>query len=94
MLVTVRAILEDGRVIELTREVVAGEDLSPVQLLQREAHDGSLSLSDSERVPLESIAHAEFVDTEVQRGPGWLPGLQDEDAASASASNYDGSEST
>ena len=90
MLVTVRAVLEDGRVIELARDVGDEEGLSPGQLLEREAHDGVLSLSDSEQVPLESIAHAEFVEKDAPTGPGWGPGLQDEDAASAAASNYDG----
>src|SRR5205814_10586221 len=60
MLVTVRAFLEDGRVIELARDVGDEEGLSPGQLLGREAHDGVLSLSDSEQVPLDSMAHAEF----------------------------------
>lgn len=88
MLVTVRAALQDGRVIELARDVEGGERLSPLELLARHAHDGLLSLSDSERVPLESISHAEFVGTEAPAGPGWGPGLQDEDAASAAASDY------
>jgi len=89
MFVTVRAVLEDGRVIEFVRDVGDEEDLSPRQLLEREAHDGVLSLSDSEHVRLESIAHAEFVDRAAPTGPGWGPGLQDEDAASAAASNYE-----
>jgi hypothetical protein len=88
MLVTVRAVLEDGRVIELARDVGDAEGLSPARLLEREAHHGVLSLSDREQVPLESIAHAEFVDKDLPTGPGWAPGLQDEDAASAAASNY------
>lgn len=91
MLVTVRAVLGDGRVMELAREVEDRERLSPRQLLEREAHDGVLSLSDSEQVPLREIAHAEFVDKDAPTGPGWGPGLQDEDAASAAASNYDDS---
>jgi hypothetical protein len=94
MLVTVRVLLDDGRVIELARDVRDEEDLSPAGLLEREAVDGTLSLSDSERVPLERIARAEFVEKDAPTGPGWGPGLQDEDAASAAAGNYDGPERT
>src|SRR5438105_5025410 len=44
------------------------------QLLEREADDGVLSLSDSEQVRLESIAHAEFVDKDHQPVPAGVQG--------------------
>jgi hypothetical protein len=92
VLVTVRAVLADGRRVEFTRNVEGRESLSPEQVLEREAHDGALALSDSETIPLGSITHAEFVERDTPAGPGWGPGLQDEDAAAAAASDFRGDE--
>jgi hypothetical protein len=88
VIVAVRAVLKDGRVVRFVREVEDDARLTPAQLLTRLAQDGLLSLSDSDRIPLDSVAHAEYADEDTQPGPGWGPGLQDEDAASAAASNY------
>ena len=90
MLLTVRAVLEDGRVVDFAREVGDEERLSAAQLLERQAQDGYLALSDSEKVPLGRVVSVEFVAGDAPAGPGWGPGLQDEDAASAAGSNYDG----
>jgi len=88
MFVAVRVVLTDGRVVEITHEVEDDERLSPAQVLERAVHDGELPLSDSERIPVASVASVEFAHTDAPTGPGWGPGLQDEDAASAASSDY------
>jgi hypothetical protein len=88
MLVTIRVVLIDGREVEIAREIRRGEQVSPAYLLERSARNGFLQLSDSEQVPLAWVVRVEFAQTDAPAGPGWVRGLQDEDAAAAAASGY------
>jgi len=88
MLVTVRVVLGDGREIEIAQEVEDGAQVSPAQVLGRAARNGYLALSDSEEVPLSSIVRVEPAGKDAPAGPGWVRGLQDEDAAAAADSGY------
>ncbi len=89
MLVSVKVTLDDGLELDIAQEVEDGADVSPDDVLRLAARDGYLSLSDSERVSLDHVAGVAFVEEHAQGGPGWGPGLQDEDDAAAAASSYD-----
>jgi hypothetical protein len=88
MLVTVHVVLTDGREVDIARDVDEAQHLSPAQVLDFALRDGYLPLSDSEQVPLSNVARVEFAEVDAPAGPGWGPGLQDEDAASAAGSDY------
>ncbi len=79
--------LADGREIDLT--VDADHDQgSPWALLRRLVVDGELALSDTDAVSVSEVSSVEVVVPDAPAGPGWGPGLQDEDAATALQENY------
>ncbi len=88
MLVTVRVVLRDGREFDLAQEVEDGARLSPEDVVARAANDGRLAVSDSAEVALDEIDQLELAPQDAPAGPGWGPGLQDEDALSAADGGY------
>ena len=88
MLVRVRVGLRDGREFDLAQELEDGVEWSAAEVVARATYDGHVALSDTASVPAEEIAHATLLPLDAPEGPGWGPGLQDEDAASASDGRY------
>ena len=87
---TIRVVFDDGREVDIAHQVVANDCPSPEDVLRSAASDGEIAISDSERVPLDRVSKVSFVDEPAPTGPGWGPGLQDEDAASAASGGYEG----
>ena len=88
-LITIRVVLDDGREVDIAHHVDAGDSPSPGDVLRSAASDGEIAISDSERVPMDRVSTVAFVDAPAPTGPGWGPGLQDEDAASAASGGYE-----
>jgi hypothetical protein len=91
-LITVRVVFDDGREVDIAHQVEAGDRPSPWEVLRSAAPGGEIPISDSAHVPLERVSAVSFVDKPAPEGPGWGPGLQDEDAASAAGGSYERSE--
>ena len=89
MLRIVRVVLRDGRELEIAQEVDEGSALTAEQMLAHATVDGRLRVSDSNTVGVEEVACVELVRPHAPAGPGWGPGLQDEDAAAAASSGYE-----
>ena len=87
-LITVRVVFDDGREVDIAHQVDAGDRPSPWEVLRSAAPTGQVPISDSVRVPLERVSTVSFVDKPAPEGPGWGPGLQDEDAASAARGGF------
>jgi hypothetical protein len=88
VLVTVRVVLRDGREFDLAQEVEDGARLSPDEVVARAANEGRLAVSDSAEIALDEIDRLELAPPDSPAGPGWGPGLQDEDALSAADGGY------
>ena len=82
---------DDGREVDIAHQVDSRDSPSPEDILRSAASNGQVAISDSERMPLERVSTVAFVDEPAPAGPGWGPGLQDEDAASAASGGYDDS---